>query len=143
MRQLLCIALLAATTSSALAADVYRWTDAQGQVHFGQKPQSGATQVDVKPQVVERDAATREREARTERFYQARRQEQAQAASQEGERQTKRATECSKLRDNLQDISHGGRYYRTDARGERVYYKEEEVAAARRQLSERVAQQCG
>jgi glutaredoxin len=29
-------------TANATAADIYQWTDAQGRVHFGDRPQSGA-----------------------------------------------------------------------------------------------------
>ena len=66
MRQLwLCTLLL----PSLALAEVYRWTDANGRVHFGERPQAGAVQVEVKPQVIQRDAATVEREARTERFF--------------------------------------------------------------------------
>lgn len=56
---------------------VYRWVDENGQVHFGQQPQGGNAQtVEVKPQVIERDAATQERQERAERYFQARRDEQ-------------------------------------------------------------------
>ncbi|AYC34116.1 DUF4124 domain-containing protein [Pseudomonas cavernae] len=144
MRQLLCTVLLSVTVLPGLAsAEIYRWTDAQGQVHFDQRPQAGAEQVEVKPQVVERDAATREREARTERFYDARRQEQEQATSQSSERQAKREQECSKLRDQLEQVSQGGRYYHEDAAGQRVYYSDAEISAVQRQLRERVVQRCG
>lgn len=38
-------------TASAASAKVYKWTDANGQVHFGDKPQNaGAEQVEVKIQ---------------------------------------------------------------------------------------------
>lgn len=35
------IALLASVALSAAASDVYRWTDAQGQVHYGSTPPVG------------------------------------------------------------------------------------------------------
>ena len=49
-------------------AGIYRWVDPEGNVHFDARPRPGAEQVEVRPQVVERDDATRERQARTERF---------------------------------------------------------------------------
>ncbi|ERI53752.1 hypothetical protein N878_14290, partial [Pseudomonas sp. EGD-AK9] len=73
MRSLLLVALL---LPALAAAEIYRWTDAQGRVHFGQRPGAGAEPVEVKPQVVERDEHTREREARSQRFFDARREEQ-------------------------------------------------------------------
>ena len=72
--------LIVSVLLSPLAtADIYRWVDPGGNVHFSAKPQPGAEQVEVRPQVVHRDDATRERQARTERFFEARREEQAAA----------------------------------------------------------------
>ncbi|NQD92239.1 DUF4124 domain-containing protein [Pseudomonas sp. CrR25] len=139
MRALLCLLLL----PGLAAAEIYRWVDADGQVHFGQRPAApGAEQVEVRPQVIERDAATRERLERTERFYDARRQEQAQASTAAAERQATRDKECSELRRRLAQIPEGRRYYRTEADGERNYYSDEQLDAARRQLHDRVSERC-
>ncbi|MGK9065502.1 DUF4124 domain-containing protein [Stutzerimonas chloritidismutans] len=129
--------------SSLSSAEIYRWVDPQGNVHFESRPRPGAEQVEVRPQVIERDDATREREARTERFFDARREEQAAAERQAGEQQRKRRQACDRLRHELAQLSHGGRYFRLDAKGERVYYSEDEVGAARRQLASRISQNCG
>jgi hypothetical protein len=138
MRVLLCLLL-----PGLAAAEIYRWTDANGQVHFGQRPAAaGAQQIEVKPQVVERDQLTREREERTNRFYDARREEQAQASAVAAERQAKRAAECQELRRRLGNIPEGYSYYRTDASGERSYYSDEQVDTARQQLQSRVSERC-
>ncbi|MGE8501521.1 MAG: DUF4124 domain-containing protein [Pseudomonas sp.] len=135
--------LLIATLLPALAtAEIYRWTDEQGRVHFGQRPVAGAEPVQVRPQVVERDEHTREREARTQRFYDARREEQQQAAATAAAQRAERASECQDLRRRLAQIPKGFSYYRTDAKGERIYYSDEETDTARRQLRERIAQRC-
>lgn len=140
MRHLLCCALL---LPGLAAAEIYRWTDAQGQVHFDQRPAAGAEQVEVKPQVVERDEATREREARTERFFEARRQEQEKASSLAAERQAKRVQECRQLRQHLAQFQRDGLFYREGPNGERIYYSDSEVKATRRQLSSKLAERCG
>ena len=57
MRALLMTAMLLPALADA---QIYRWTDANGQVHFGQRPAAGAEQVEVRPQVVERDDQTRQ-----------------------------------------------------------------------------------
>lgn len=125
------------------AAEIYRWTDANGQVHFGQRPAAaGAEKVEVKPQVVERDQLTREREERTNRFYDARREEQAQASVVAAERQAKRAGECRELRKKLASIPEGRSYYRAEADGQRSYYSDEQVDTARQQLQSRVSERC-
>lgn len=140
MRHLLCCALL---LPGLAAAEIYRWTDAEGRVHFSERPAAGAEQVEVKPQVVERDDATREREARTERFFEARRQEQEKASAQALEQRAKREQECRQLRQNLAQFQGGGIFYREGPNGERIYYSDSEVDATRRQLSSKLAERCG
>jgi hypothetical protein len=128
MRLLLLCALLLPALASA---QIYRWTDAQGRVHFGEQPGgSNAQPVEVKPQVVERDAATRERE------------ERAQAQAQAAEAQAKRASECRELRNNLAQIQRGGRYFVGDEQGNRTYISDEELDSARSRLSTRIAERC-
>lgn len=139
MRQLwLCTLLL----PSLALAEVYRWTDANGRVHFGETPQAGAVQVEVKPQVIQRDAATVERETRTERFFAARREEQQQAAAVNRQEQAKQAQDCQRLRDSQAQLGQGGTFYKDDGKGGRSYYSDEEIDAARRRLSAQVAERC-
>ncbi|MCQ2029147.1 DUF4124 domain-containing protein [Stutzerimonas zhaodongensis] len=134
--------LVACFVSPWATAEIYRWVDAQGNVHFDSRSRPGAEQVEVRPQVIERDEATRVREARTERFFDARRQEQQAAKQAAGEWRVKRERACSEWKQQLSQLSEGGRYFREDAKGERVYYSDEEIGATRRQLASRIGQNC-
>jgi hypothetical protein len=139
MRWLLSLLLL----PSLASAEIYRWTDEQGRVHFGQRPAgAGAQQIEVRPQVIERDELTRERQERATRFYEARQQEQAQAAAQAAERRNKLAQECRDLRSHLAEIPEGRSYYRTADDGQLSYLTDQEVDAARRQLRDRISERC-
>ncbi len=125
------------------AADIYRWVDAGGRVHFDQRPANPrAERVEVKPQVLEADPLTRERLERNERFYEARRQEQAEANSRAAERRSERQQECKELRRQLAQMPEGFRYYRSEADGQRSYYSDAQMDAARRQLRDRVSERC-
>lgn len=136
------ILLAALLVAPWATAGIYRWVDSQGNVHFDAQPRPGAEQIEVRPQVIERDDATREREARTARFYEARRQEQQLADEAASVRHAEREQTCRQLRQELASLSRGGRYFRADANGERVYYSDEEIGAARRQLASRISQNC-
>jgi len=140
--QVTLLLVLALTLSSPAMAQIYRWVDSHGNVHFESRPRPGAEQIEVRPQVVERDDATRNREARSERFFEARRQEQQQADQVAREQQAQRAQACRQWREELANLSRGGRYFRTDAKGERVYYSEKEIGAARQQLTGRINAGC-
>jgi len=94
------------------------------------------------PQVVERDDQTREREARSERFFDARRQEQQAAREQASQTRAAREQECQSLRSQLSQLQLGGRFFRNDAAGERVYYSDSELEAARQRLAARISQVC-
>lgn len=139
MRALLLTLILMPALASA---QIYRWTDAEGRVHFGQRPPAGAEQIEVRPQVVERDDQTREREARSERFFDARRQEQQAAREQASQTRAAREQECKSLRSQLSQLQLGGRFFRNDAAGERVYYSDSELEAARQRLAARISQVC-
>lgn len=134
----LCILLLPGVAT----AEIYRWTDANGQVHFGAAPQAGAVQVEVKAPVAQHDAAVAERQERTERFFAARRQEQQQTSEKAREQQAKTAQECQQLREQFAVLDRGGRYYRVDAQGEMQYYSEKEIDSAHRRLKEQLNQRC-
>ncbi|GAC1031910.1 DUF4124 domain-containing protein [Pseudomonas sp. No.21] len=140
MRRLLLLVVLLPGLASA---EIYRWTDASGKVHFSERPQAGAQQVQVKPQVVERDEATREREQRTEQFFDARRQEQAEAQRKAADARNQRQQQCGKLRSDLARLREGASFYRLDEKGERQYYSDGEIDAARRQLTAEISQHCG
>ncbi|MNF80044.1 hypothetical protein D3C84_622770 [compost metagenome] len=139
MRHLLCCLLLAPAVAGA---EIYRWTDAQGQVHFSEKPQAGAEQVAVKPQVVERDQATREREERATKYFDARRDEQAVAATRAAQAREQQHKRCGQLREQQDQLSVGGPFYRLDERGERQYYTDGQIETIRRQLAESMAREC-
>lgn len=139
MRHWLLIGLILPALATA---EIYRWTDEQGRVHFGQKPVAGAEPVQVKPQVIERDEHTREREARSQRFYDARRDEQQQAVAAAAAQREELANECRDLRRRLAQMPEGYRYFREGANGERIYYSDAETDTARRLLRERIVRRC-
>lgn len=122
---------------------VYRWIDEQGRVHFGQQPQANDAQViEIRPQVVERDAATMEREQRAKRFFEARREEQAQTRQARQQQAADNAKECAQLRSRLASMPEGRRYYQPGTAGERRYYSDEELDAGRDHLRSQLSERC-
>ncbi len=124
-------------------AEIYRWTDSKGTLHYGERPPAGAQKVDVRPQVIERDAATQAREARTERFFGARREEQAKTAVEAQQKQQSRNERCRALRSNLGALNSGRKLYYRDDKGQRVFYSDEQLNTARRKIDARLAADCG
>jgi len=140
MRRLILVMLILAPVSGW--GEIYRWTDASGQVHYGEQPGPGAEAIEVKPQVVERDAATRQSQERLQKVLDARQQEQAASAQKQASKAAVRNEKCSKLRQAQQDLGHGGMYFSDDANGERTFYSDQQVAAARSKIDSEIAANC-
>ncbi len=140
MFRLPCIFLLLLPTLSW--AEIYRWTDANGQIHFGEQPTAGAQRIEVKPQVVERDAATREREERLRKVLDARSEEQAVLQQKQAQQNAQRNEACSKLRQSMAELEQGGVFFKQDAQGERTYYSDAQVEAMRSKIAAQLSNNC-
>lgn len=129
-------------------AEIYKWVDEQGQVHYGDKPHAQAESMHVEGQeepanAPPDEAARRERQQRVLKSMQTERErkqalrEQARAAAQEaGQR-------CAEARQRLTEITGAGFLYRKNAEGERVIFTDEERSQATAQAEAAVEHYCG
>lgn len=144
------IAALALTLSAgSLASEIYKWTDEDGTVHYGDRPSGAATEqrlaltyrrttgasVDRQMQALADSRAARD-EARTAADQQA--QEAAAAAAEEDAR----AERCTKYRAQLESMLQARRLYREDKDGERVYLDDDQRQEARMRAEELIAENC-
>jgi hypothetical protein len=140
------LALVAA--HSAIAGDIYKWTDAEGNVHYGDRPageQPERVAVESQPTDPARiQAATQARaDARTARSEAA----AAAAASGPTPEQLKaeaaeRAERCTSVKAQMQQLVTSRRLYREDENGERVYLDESETIAARERVENQISEFC-
>lgn len=152
-RKITCALMLAgivAAVPAATGGEIYRWTDAEGNVHYRDRPTGAAGEerlaVHSSPTDRTRVQATVQarREART-----ARAEAEAEAASgqpTEAELRAQaeeRAERCETARERLQKFVTSRRLYRHDENGERVYLDEAESEAARARVQEQVLEYCG
>jgi hypothetical protein len=143
--------MLSLTASAAVSAsDIYTWTDANGIVHFGDRPggtgsekiitidsqrtDPAEVQARLKPRAGARPAPAEDGAAAPTEPVTA---EDLRAAERE------RAEKCTMYRERLQKFLTSRRLYRQDENGERVYLDEEESAAARAKVQEQVVEFCG
>ena len=141
------VLLILGMTQAAFANDIYKWTDKDGNVHFGDRPEG----FDIERLEIESKATD---PARVQAELQARADTRAQAAeaddddedaSSEGEAQAgiqDRAERCADSRTSLQQVTNSRRMYREDEAGERVYLDEEEMQAARERVADQVDEYC-
>lgn len=114
MRTLKILALGLMLTGSAIAADVYKYVDPAGRIHYGDRPQDGWKRVDIKPPGAAAPAA----------------------AGGPGIDQAA----CDKKTKNVAEYKDAGRIVERDSLGREKEYSEEErkqlIALAQKQADE-------
>ena len=138
-----------AIAGPVFASDIYKWTDADGNLHFGDRPSGAASEqrlaISSNPtdparvsEIVQarNDARTARAEATA-----AAAAEQPTAAELRA-KELERAEKCNSYKERLQKFVTSRRLYRQDENGERVYLDEEETLAARARVQEQVVEYC-
>jgi hypothetical protein len=108
------------------AAGIYKWTDAQGRVHYGEKAPG---RVQSEPVEIRRGPAApdpilqrqRERQNKLLDVMEQERLEREQRAVEEKRKQAERSKRCNEARDLLQNYKTAGGIYDLDNRGNRVF----------------------
>lgn len=137
-----------ALTGAAAASDIYRWVDADGNVHYGDKPvgaQSERLAIESKPTDQARVAA--QAQARVEARAQKREAEAAAAAAGPSEEEQQAQAEerrkaCEQSRANMQRMVTSRRLYREGENGEREYLNEAEMQATRQRVEKEINEYC-
>lgn len=145
----MCVFALSITaTSSSFASEIYKWTDEEGNVQYSDRP-PGAVKVEhvaIRSQPTDPARVQAEVQARTD--AQALRAKEEANAPQGPTLEDLRAEamerdeKCNKYTERQTRFTQNRRIYRLDESGERVYYDEEEMAAARARVDELVDQYC-
>ena len=131
-------ALLLAPPAAWAAGEMYRWVDAEGQVHYSDQPppagardikairstgvdsiQSSDSDESAEPSYVEQNAAFEERQAK--------KAEERAEAEKEKQAEAERKKNCELAKGNYNTVTTGGRVMRVNAQGEREYLTDEEI----------------
>ncbi len=139
--------LALALTGSALASEIYKWTDAEGNLHYGDIPagmQSERLSIKSKSTNSARVQATTQ--ARLDASVKQREQAAKLPAGPTPEElraeAAQRAEQCTAHRAQLQKFLTSRRIYREDENGERVYMDEAEMQATRERAENQVEEYC-
>ena len=143
------LVLLATMLScSTFASEIYKWTDADGNVHYGDRPTDPTSQrmaIQSRPTDPTRVAALSQARADTR----SRRVAEATAAAGEGPSPqelaaaaAEKAQKCTDYRSRLVQMLQSRRLYREDENGERVYLNDDEMLSARERVQTQVEDYC-
>lgn len=147
MRPTLALLALLLTAAVPAAADLYKWTDGKGQVHYADQPPVGQETQRIGPSSNPRREAEAEaaRRALADKISQSKQQRQQEQAAEdkkqsEAEKQRKKEETCRLARERLAVLQHNGPIARVNDRGERYYLDEaqrqSEAAAAQKRVEE-------
>ncbi len=145
----LAVLLLAAPVTIA-AQEMYRWVDANGEVHYSDQPpppevkeyrsmtRSGTT-AGASFEAESGDESLAEREAE----FQRRKAQEAEEEARAEQVQAERARNCELARGQYNTISAGGRISRRDAANEVIFLTDEQIAAETEQAQAEMEKWCG
>ena len=144
-----CAVLAMTMASGAMANEIYKWTDADGNVHYEDRPTGAETEerLDMTYGRTDRSSVQRRVKARTD--AEASRREAAsvaaaakQEAADNAAAEEARAAKCERSRARLESYLQSRRLYRTDENGERVYLDDTQRQEARQKAEEQITQFC-
>ena len=130
--------------SAATAAEVYRWVDASGKVHFGDHPPAGGAQQVIihAPGGTQSDTV---RQARTQRLLKEFETERAERAEQEAAAardEAQRAAACEEARNRHFEYQNSGYLYEWDEHGQKRILSDAQHRKARADAAADVDKWC-
>jgi len=138
---LACVLCLAG--AAAGAAEVYKWVDADGEVHFGDRPPGqGAEQISVRGGGSSTDAARQERTRRLLQEFETERAEQAEQEAAQAREEAERATACADARNRNFEYKNSAYLYEWTADGDKRVLSDAEHRRARAEARADVDKWC-
>lgn len=140
------LVVLFLSLSQDLYAQLYKWVDANGKVHYSDQapPTDSKSQKIIAPAPSADSAAIKSLAARQAelRRAQASETEKATKAEQAAAEEKKRQDACNQAKGRLKLIQGGGRVYRFDDKGEKNFLDDASRQKALQEAEQEVAQLC-
>ena len=139
--------LIAFQSSSVFAEGIYKWTDDNGQIHYGSKPpenEQSATVVNMRKKSVNTIPVTSdERKRKQQNLLRAlieERQIKEEAKAENDKKEAQQKRQCIMARDRLKSYERSSRIYNLNEKGERVFMSDKDrdrsVAEFKRKVNE-------
>ena len=136
--------LLFISATSAFSTGVFKWTDADGNIHYGDRPKGVAEEIKVRKGPAPDPGMRQHRQKRDrllEVFDEERREKQSDKALVAREK-AKQEQKCSNAQDSLEKYQTAGYLYKLDEEGNRNILKDGEHALALEQAQDSVDHWC-
>lgn len=146
MKPFVLLALVGALASTPVNAELYRWVDEHGKVHFSDKPvdAENAETMDIKgPPRIGQDDTVQQINDRVKRLHDTENEQrdmESRAAAEAREKKEQIAKRCQRARVELR--KYNGPVYKLDPDGSRRYLTDEEHTRDKNRISEWIEQNC-
>jgi hypothetical protein len=129
-----------------LQAEVYKWVDEQGRVHFSDRPDAGAsTEIKIKEQQPQSSDGQNDRQLQMQRMldvYAEERADKKEAQQKQQAERKKRKQNCARAKDRYNTHIRARGIYNLGNDGERQYLSEAERTRHIKQLKSDIARWC-
>jgi hypothetical protein len=149
MRIAILVVAVAASAALGAAAQIYKWTDKDGKVHYGEKPPEDAkTAREVDTKAAGRSTAAPETSQtwkQKEVDFQKRKIESDKAGGHDQDMARYNANKkrlCENARQELDILNGGTPIYSTNSKGERVYMEDSQRATRVQEVKRKIADNC-
>ena len=136
-------------SGAALADSVYKWVDADGNIHYRDRPSGDPNEVIV-PISYSRSSATgvqRQRQSHVDaeaerREQRAARRDADEAAAEKDAERASMQKQCEEHRSRLETLLQANRIYREGPNGEREYLDAKQIQEARQRIEKLISDTC-
>lgn len=123
-----CLALLLALAATAASAQVYKWVDENGRVHYGEKPPPGSKPSTVKPPASAPNAPGKAPDLQSQELdFRGRQIKRKEDDAEQARNAANRKANCNYAKERLA-IAEQAALYRTE-KGERVFLSDTQQKA--------------
>lgn len=142
------IFILTVLVSFTAHAEIYKWTDEKGNVHYGDRPansdhkQLNISEEDAGASPKVSSAERAERRQKLLEAYKEDRKEKQEAEAKEKKRKDKLNKQCNYAKDRLKNYKTAGGLYKLDKDGNRVSMSEEYHQKRIKELSKQIKKHC-
>ena len=142
-------AIIIFITPYCLHAEIYKWVDAQGMVHYGDKPQSdNVEKIQIKKSPVKENSddtdkgSRKEMRQRVSDLLETDRLAKKEARKERKEEREHKRSECNSLKDKQKRFKNAGSIYNLNKNGERTTLSAEQRKKSEQRLQQRINKAC-
>ena len=145
------LCLLLIFISQIVAAEIYKWVDANGKVHFGDRPgNSNAVEINIEEEKVKKNSNIEEDEALTRDEKRQRildvmnedREERNKLEEEENLQRKNKKIKCAQLRDKLRNVERAAGVYSLDENGDRIFLSKKDRGDSESNLKKAIDKNC-